>query len=163
MAILSIIGTQDEGHEILKTVCAEVTNFNDELYQLVCNMKQSCLGYGAAGLAANQVGVPLRLFVMDISKRDDDFEVLALINPKIIKATGKVTYEEGCLSFKDRRRYKIKRKSYVEVEYQDVKGETKQYTAVGFQAVCIQHEINHLDGITMEDIWEEQRSKKGWP
>ena len=99
----------------------------------------------AAGLAANQVGVNLRVFVMQLKDTAE-----AMVNPEILEATGKVKYNEGCLSFPGKY-FKIKRKSFVKLRYKNINGVTCEMLFNGYEAACVQHEIDHLNGITMGD------------
>ncbi|MCF6767856.1 peptide deformylase [Thiotrichales bacterium 19S11-10] len=100
------------------------------------------------GLAATQVGIDARIFVMDLS--DNSSDPVVFINPEIIKTEGEVTYEEGCLSFPGIFT-KVKRAEKVTVSAYDRNGERFEIDAHGLQAICIQHETDHLNGITFFD------------
>ena len=103
------------------------------------------------GLAAIQIGVPKRIIVMDISKDENNKEPRYFVNPKI-KNTNleKATYEEGCLSVPGQFA-EIERPNTCEVEYLDYNGKSKLLKASGLLATCIQHEMDHLDGILFID------------
>jgi peptide deformylase len=103
------------------------------------------------GLAAIQIGVPKRIIVMDISKEDKKKEPRYFVNPVIIKKDSlEATYEEGCLSVPNQFA-EINRPSKCEVEYLDYNGEKKILNAEGILATCIQHEMDHLEGILFID------------
>lgn len=126
----------------LTKVCEEIQpeEFNAELEQLCLNMFYTMKLNGGIGLAANQVGVFKRLVVMSIPDN------IVMINPTIVAASSEETIEEeGCLSIPGFYA-KVKRRNVVKVAFQDVTGEHKVIEAGGIQAVCIQHELDHLDG-----------------
>ena len=145
---------------ILKKVAAPVTEFNDELRALIKDMLFTMYHAPGIGLAAPQVGVSQRLFVMDIGferekitlpdgsteYRYSDFQPMAIINPVFKNKTGEIIHEEGCLSvpgvYED-----VKRAEFVTVEYQDMFGEHHTLEADELLSVCLQHENDHLDGI----------------
>ncbi len=145
---------------ILKKVAAPVTEFNQELHTLIKNMLYTMYHAPGIGLAAPQVGVSLRLFVLDIwfdrekithadgseEYRLSEFSPMVLINPKFKKKTGEIIHEEGCLSvpgiYED-----VKRAELVTVEFQDMFGNYHEIEADELLSVCLQHENDHLDGI----------------
>jgi len=103
------------------------------------------------GLAAIQIGVPKRIIVMDISKEENKKNPMFFVNPVIIKKNiEKATYEEGCLSVPNQFA-EIDRPSSCEVEYLDYDGNKKNLKAEGLLATCIQHEMDHLEGILFID------------
>jgi peptide deformylase len=105
------------------------------------------------GLAANQVGVPLQLAVIDLSSREDEGQrhpLLVIINPEILSMEGAVIEEEGCLSIPDYGE-KVKRAARVKVRAKDRKGKTFEIEAEGLLAKALQHEIDHLNGILFVD------------
>ena len=110
------------------------------------------------GLAACQVGILKRIIVYDVKYIEEDGkkEGHILINPKIVsRSKSMIEVEEGCLSFPDI--YKVvKRHEKVTVEYTDIKGKKKRITAKDIEAVCLQHELDHLDGVVFLDRYEEQ-------
>ena len=136
---------------ILKQRCADVEAFDEMLVRLLDDMAETMVVEEGIGLAANQVGVLRRIFVMAIPDADGAQDtVVEVINPVIDKRQGEVQYEEGCLSFPELNEL-VTRAAQVELTYRDRKGEPQQLTATGITAVCIQHELDHLDGITFVD------------
>lgn len=122
-----------------------VDKFDDELKNLVAEMFETMHQANGVGLAAPQIGKSLKLAVIDVSP--DKPEPLVLVNPVIVKKSrNKETDEEGCLSFPDIHA-KISRAAEVTVEAQDADGEKFTLQASGLLARCLQHEIDHLDGI----------------
>lgn len=140
----------------LKQVCSEIPLeeiTSDHTKEIVVKLKQEAIlsKRSALGLAANQIGILKRIFIMEINNKYQAF-----INPKIITATGKIKTKEGCLSFRKEDKYKIKRKAFVELEFYNGNGEKEVKFFNGIEAVCAQHEIDHLNGITMRDRYREQ-------
>lgn len=149
---------------VLKKVAAPVTEFNDELRTIVKDMLFTMYHAPGIGLAAPQVGVSLRFFVLDIwFERDkvtlsdgseeyrlSDFKPMVFINPVFKNKTGEIIHEEGCLSvpgvYED-----VKRAEFVTVEYQDIFGKHHTLEADELLSVCLQHENDHLDGIVFID------------
>lgn len=145
---------------VLKKVAAPVTEFNDELRALVKDMLFTMYHAPGIGLAAPQVGVSQRFFVLDIwFERDkvtladgteeyrlSDFNPMVFINPVFKNKSGEIIHEEGCLSvpgiYED-----VKRAEFVTVEYQDMFGNHHSLDADELLSVCLQHENDHLDGI----------------
>jgi peptide deformylase len=140
VAILKII---EHPNEILSTECEEVFVFNNKLRKLIKNMYETMIEHDGVGLAAPQVGVNLRIAIVDIN---DENGLIELINPVIIEETGKITEVEGCLSFPgiygD-----VTRPHEIKVKAQNAKGKQFTLSAVGFLARAISHEIDHLNGI----------------
>lgn len=140
MALLSILHFPDSR---LRTIARPVTQFDDELRQLVSDMFETMYAAPGIGLAATQVDCHIRLLVMDVS--DDQSRPRCLINPQIVKADGEEEMDEGCLSvpgFYER----VRRAERIRVKAQDEQGETAEFVADGLEAVCIQHEMDHLEG-----------------
>jgi peptide deformylase len=131
---------------ILQRPTAPVTEFNDELRTLVDDMFESMYAAQGIGLAAPQIGVPLRVTVLDLSFQKNPEEKLVLINPEVVFKQGKQYEEEGCLSLPDIHE-KVSRAAIVKVRAQDVKGEWREYEATELLARAFQHEIDHLDGV----------------
>jgi peptide deformylase len=146
-----------DGHPHLKERLATVHVNEFSLKQINSYaevMNQLMQDNNGVGLASNQIGSSLRFFIM---KHDLGYEIL--INPKIIFSTGKSVSNEGCLSFMEpnMRRIKVKRKRLVTVRFIDGKGRDREETYEGFKATVVQHEIDHLDGITMDVRSIQQR------
>ena len=134
----------------LKQVAVPVKEFDDELEKVCKNMFDTMYDDKGIGLAATQVGIDKRIFVMDTKFQDDGW-CDALINPEIVEASEeKAVYPEGCLSFPDMF-INLERAARVKVKYQDLTGEEQHVILEGISAVCAQHEIDHLNGIVFFD------------
>jgi peptide deformylase len=143
MAILKIVHFPEP---VLLQVGKPVTEFNSELKQLVENMYETMYSAGGVGLAAPQVAVSQRLFVMDCSGGEDESQKIALINPEIIHIEGEQLGDEGCLSFPGIYQ-KVQRSLRTIVRAQDVNGEWFELDGEDLTARCILHETDHCDGI----------------
>ena len=148
MAIRTII---TEPNKLLRQVSKPVSKVGKEEQKLMKDMLETMYAANGIGLAAIQVGIPKRIIVMDICKEENKKEPRYFVNPIIKnKDPFKVTYEEGCLSvpnqFAD-----IDRPSKCEVEYLDYNGQKQLLKAEGLLATCIQHEMDHLEGILFID------------
>ena len=137
------------GEAVLREKCAPVKAFNQELNLLLDDMKTTVRAENGAGLAAPQIGVPVRAVVIDV--QEGYFE---LINPEIISVKGQQTGPEGCLSVKGKQGT-VTRPNRVKVEYRDRSGKKHKLTADGFFARAVCHELDHLNGILYTDIAEE--------
>jgi peptide deformylase len=140
MAILNILRYPDPR---LKKRAAAVAKVDDRVRKLVKDMAQTMYAAPGVGLAATQVDVHLRVIVIDIS--EDKSDLLVLINPEIIEREGASTCEEGCLSLPgiyDQ----IERSERIRVRALNAGGEQFELDAEGLLAVCIQHEMDHLEG-----------------
>ncbi len=124
--------------------------FDAELSELVENMFETMYDAGGVGLAAPQVAVSKRLFVMDCSGGEDETQKFALINPEIINVEGEQYGDEGCLSFPGIYT-KVKREMQTVVRFQNVKGETQEMGFEDLPARCVLHETDHCDGIVFLD------------
>lgn len=145
MALLNILQFPDPR---LKTIAAPIEQFDAELTTLVGNLFDTMYEAHGVGLAAIQVNIPKRVIVLDISREGN--EPMHLINPTIVQKEGVIEWEEGCLSLPSVFG-KVDRAKAIDVHFFDVKGEAKQLHAEALMAVCIQHEIDHLNGITFYD------------
>jgi len=140
MALLNILHFPDPK---LRTIAKQVTVFDDNLRQLVADMFETMYEAPGIGLAATQVDRHIRLLVMDVSEDGD--KPRCLINPKIIQADGEEEMEEGCLSVPGF--YEpVRRAVHIRVRAQNEQGDTIEFEAEGLDAVCIQHEMDHLKG-----------------
>jgi len=135
------------GSEALSKKCPEVECLSDEDTMFIEDMVQTMYAAKGVGLAAPQVGSTLRVVVMDCSK--DGTGLKKLVNPQICASRGRVQSKEGCLSFPGLELH-VTRAKEVDVEALAPSGEVIKFTANGLEAICIQHEIDHLDGITFE-------------
>ena len=148
MAVRTIL---TEPNKILRQVSKTVEKVGKDERELMDDMLDTMYSANGIGLAAIQVGVPKRIIVMDISKDENKKEPMYFVNP-IIKNKDpiKSTYEEGCLSVPNQFA-EIDRPSKCEIEYLDYNGEKKILKAEGLLATCIQHEMDHLEGILFID------------
>ncbi len=133
---------------ILRRQSREVTEFNDRLFDLLDDMKETMYESGGVGLAGPQVGVLKRVVVMDVS--EDRNEYIELINPVITDAEGSQTGSEGCLSLPGLYG-KVTRPNVVKVKAQNREGKWCLYKGEGLKARCFCHEIDHLDGVLYKD------------
>tara|TARA_B100001057_G_scaffold195811_1_gene196522 strand:- start:318 stop:836 length:519 start_codon:yes stop_codon:yes gene_type:complete len=140
-----------EPNEILRQVSKPVERVGKEEQKLMNDMLETMYSANGIGLAAIQIGVPKRIIVMDISKDEKNKKPMFFVNPVIKnKDELKSTYEEGCLSVPNQFA-EIDRPKKCEVEYLDYYGEKKILKAEGLLATCIQHEMDHLEGILFID------------
>jgi len=148
MAIREILEIPDPR---LRTISEPVTAFDDDLRTLVSDMFETMYDAPGIGLAAIQVGVPKRIVTVDLSKKDEDKEQRVLINPQVMWSSDeKKVHEEGCLSipefYED-----VERPAQVRVKYLDLAGKERELEASGLLATCLQHEIDHTNGVLFID------------
>ncbi len=138
--------------EVLKKRAEEVESFNGELRELVDDMFETMYEKGGIGLAANQVGVLKRVFIVDLNsgKESQGEERLVFVNPEIVHLEGETVNEEGCLSLPGLYK-KVKRAAKVRVKAFDVDGREFELECEGLLARAVQHEIDHLEGILFID------------
>ncbi len=134
----------------LREPALPVTAFDDALKTLVEDMAETMYDAPGCGLAANQIGVLQRVFVIDIADEDEPSDLKVFINPEIVETAGSQNWREGCLSFPGVSE-DIKRAETVLVRAQDVEGQPFELEADGLLAVAIQHENDHLNGVLMVD------------
>lgn len=140
-------------NDILKQVCEPVTEFGEQLHKALDEMKTIMEANAGMGLAANQVGIAKRFFIM----KDLKGKIHEFINPKIVSSDGHQALEEGCLSLPGQFTT-VDRPAQITVEAQDRNGEPFKIGAIELEAVCISHEIDHLDGIFyIEKLSRQQR------
>lgn len=147
MALLEIV---KYGEPVLETPGEHVTEFDESLEKLVADMFQTMYASRGIGLAAPQVGVSKRLFVMDCSGGHDPASRVALVNPVVVSVEGDQTGEEGCLSFPGVF-FAVKRSLRAVVRAQDVRGEEFEFDGLEIEARCMLHETDHCDGIVFLD------------
>ena len=148
MAVRDILILPDKR---LRLVCEPVKTIDREIKALVADMFETMYEAPGIGLAAIQVGVQRRVVTMDLAKKEDPKEPRVFINPEILwKSEDKAIYEEGCLSipefYED-----VERPAQVRVKYLDLDGREQQLEASGLLATCLQHEIDHLNGVLFID------------
>ena len=135
----------------LKQVSAPVAAVDDELRALMDDMLETMYAAPGIGLAAIQIGVPKRVIVMDIAKAEEPKAPRYFVNPEILWASEETApYEEGCLSVPEIYD-EVERPARVKIRYLNYQGETVEEDAEGLFAVCIQHEMDHLDGVLFID------------
>ena len=140
-----------EPNKLLRQISIVVTEVGSEEQKLMNDMLDTMYDANGIGLAAIQIGVPKRIIVMDISRDENKKEPMYFVNPVIKKKNlEKSTYEEGCLSVPNQFA-EIDRPSKCEIEYLDYDGKEQLLKAEGLLATCIQHEIDHLEGILFID------------
>ena len=140
-----------EPDPILRKKSENLEKVDDELKKLLDEMLQTMYAAPGIGLAAVQIGILKRLIVIDISKENEKKNPLFLVNPKIIsKSESTSIYEEGCLSLPGHFA-EIERPAECKVKYLDYNGKEKEITAKGLLSTCIQHEIDHLNGVLFID------------
>tara|TARA_B110001450_G_scaffold240231_1_gene248816 strand:+ start:48 stop:566 length:519 start_codon:yes stop_codon:yes gene_type:complete len=140
-----------EPNKLLRQVSKPVEKVGDEERKLMDDMLETMYAAPGIGLAAIQIGIPKRIIVMDISRDDNKKEPKYFVNPIIKnKNKEKAKYEEGCLSVPDQFA-EIERPNSCEVEYLDYQGKKQLLKADGLLATCIQHEMDHLEGILFID------------
>jgi peptide deformylase len=148
MALRDILKLPDKR---LRLVSGPVKRIDAGIRALVEDMFETMYGAPGIGLAAIQVGVDKRVVVMDLSKREDAHKPLVLINPEITwESADKSTHEEGCLSIPEYYE-EVERPKEVKVKYLDLDGKTHEITAKGLLATCVQHEIDHTNGVLFID------------
>ena len=140
-----------EPDPFLRQKSMKVDKVDDDLRSLMNDMVQTMYDAPGIGLAAIQIGVPKRVIVIDLSKQDEKKNPLYFVNPEIlVKSENDVSYEEGCLSVPNQFA-EISRPDKCKVKYLDYDGKEKILEANGLLATCIQHEMDHLEGILFID------------
>lgn len=134
----------------LKQKAVPVEAVDASITRLVDDMFETMYAAEGVGLAAPQIGVLQRVIVCDTSTADEGVKPVALINPEIVEAEGRRVYREGCLSIPGEAE-EVERAARVRVRYLDRDGRPQELEATGLLAVCVQHEIDHLDGTLFVD------------
>ena len=152
MAILPILEVPDPR---LKTISTPVEAFDDELKRLVDDMFETMYAAPGIGLAAIQIGVPKRLLVMDLQEAGEDGEAVktprVFVNPEIFEPSEQHSiYSEGCLSVPDQYA-DVERPAKVRARWQDIEGKVHEEAMNDLMATCLQHEMDHLEGILFID------------
>lgn len=148
MAVRDILCIPDDR---LRQKSAPVAAVTSEIRALVADMFETMYRAPGIGLAAIQVGVPLRIITMDLSKTEGERQPRVFINPEILSASqDTVPYEEGCLSVPEYYE-EVQRPARVRLRYTDLDGKVREEDAEGLFATCIQHEIDHLEGVLFID------------
>jgi len=142
-------------HPVLKRMCHRVEHFDRSVFDLIRDLVDTMHeGPGSVGVAAPQIGVTLRVCVVDVSNnrhgKENNHGLLRMINPEITSRSGSATMREGCMSVPD---YTgdVERATEITVIFSEPDGNQREISASGFEAVAIQHEMDHLDGILFLD------------
>ena len=136
---------------VLKTNCTPVTEIDGDIRQILDDMLETMYAAPGIGLAAPQIGLTKRLLVVDILRDDEENRPLKVINPEIVWSSEELnTYEEGCLSLPGHYG-EVTRPAQVTVQFLDETGAEKRMDADGLLATCLQHEIDHLNGVLFVD------------
>lgn len=149
MALRNIIV---EGDEILRKKCREVTEVDERIQLILDDMLETMRAYNGVGIAAPQVGILKRMFIIEVEEGD----VIEMINPEIIETRGAVWEDEGCLSLPGLIGM-VERPEYVKIKGLDRFGNEVVHEAEGFKAVAFCHENDHLDGILYTDKAKDVR------
>jgi len=150
-------------HPALRWKSKQIQEINDDLRRIVAEMFTLMYASKGIGLAANQVGLPYRLFILNLSADPEDKEEeLVFINPEILKRKGSTEGEEGCLSFPGMYG-QVKRAAKIEVEAFDLNGQCFGYSLDDLAARAVQHESDHLDGVLFIDRMTETAGRELQP
>ena len=136
---------------LLRVVSKPLERVDAPLRQLADDMLETMYDAPGIGLAAIQIGEPLRMLVIDLAKEEEEPAPHVIINPEVLeRSDGRSVYEEGCLSIPDYYA-EVERPATVRVKYLDRDGKEREMQAQGLMATCLQHEIDHLDGVLFID------------
>lgn len=153
---MTVLKLYEYPEPVLKKKAEKVTKVDADVQKLLDDMLETMYASAGVGLAAPQIGVSKRIVVIDVEQEDDDNGVksgnpLFLVNPEIIwRSEDKVCGEEGCLSV-PKQRAEVERNAQVKVRYLDYNGNEQEILGDGLLAVCLQHELDHLDGVLYID------------
>ncbi|MDC1121775.1 peptide deformylase [Nitrospinaceae bacterium] len=147
MALLPIKNCFDP---VLRKQCQVIKNIDEELVILSEDMIETTLAAPGVGLAANQIGIPWRLFVVNMGVETDKDNLITLINPEITAMEGSELGEEGCLSIPDMIA-EVNRATQIEVKAIDLNGNDVRFEVKGYLARALQHEMDHLNGVLFWD------------
>lgn len=135
---------------VLRTRAEPVENIDGRIQSLIDNMAETMYEAPGIGLAAVQVGEPLRIIVYDVPEKDEDRKLNVIINPEIVSSEGSITFEEACLSVIDYSA-EVTRPEKILVRGLNREGNPLSIEAEGLRAVCLQHEVDHLNGMLYID------------
>jgi peptide deformylase len=145
MATSEIMRIHTFPEPVLKTVAEPVANINGQLQKFIDRMGETMYAAPGIGLAANQVGELKRILVYDLTSRTEGRNLSVLVNPEIVHGEGEIVYDEACLSVIDFSA-EVSRQAQIKVRGYDRHGKPLEIEAEGLLAVCLQHEIDHLNG-----------------
>ena len=155
---MSVLEVVNYGNPILRKKCSQVTNFS-KLSDLIDDMFDTMYEEEGIGLAANQVGVDLNLFIIDISHTKDNEFPRIFINGEITSSRGESIFSEGCLSIPEVA-LEVTRPEVISFKYQDIDEKWHEEEFDGLLARAIQHEIDHLNGVLIIDLVSEMQRLK---
>ena len=155
---MSVLEVVNYGNPIIRKKCNQVTNFS-KLSDLIDDMFDTMYEEEGIGLAANQVGIDLNLFIIDISHTDDDEFPRIFINGEVTLSRGESIFSEGCLSIPEVA-LEVTRPEVIQFKYQDIHEEWYEEKFDGLLARAIQHEIDHLNGVLIIDLVSEMQRLK---
>lgn len=136
---------------LLREVSKPLERVDEDVRKLADDMLETMYDAPGIGLAAIQIGLPLRMLVIDLSKEGEEKDPVVVINPKVLKSSDeRSVYEEGCLSIPDYYA-EVERPAEITLSYLDRDGKEQEMQADGLMATCMQHEIDHLDGVLFID------------
>lgn len=149
---MSVMKVLNYGDPVLRKQAEKVTKVSAKIQKLVADMFDTMYAYNGVGLAAPQVGVLKRIFVLDCTTDEEPMPQMVFINPVIVRKCGAIYSREGCLSFPDVFT-DVKRYETITVRYMNMKGKTTEMTVEGGTLLCraIQHELDHLNGVLFVD------------
>ncbi|WP_350336181.1 peptide deformylase [Coralliovum pocilloporae] len=154
MSVLDIVKIPDD---VLRQTAAPVERVDDELRRFLDDMMETMYDAPGIGLAAPQVGVLRRVVTVDVAREDEEKQPLFLVNPEIVTSSEeRSTYDEGCLSIPDYYA-EVERPASVTVKYLDRDGKEQQLDCEGLLATCVQHEVDHLNGVLFIDYLSKLR------
>jgi peptide deformylase len=151
---MTVLAVLQETDPLLRMISDPIETFDDGLRDLSFNMAETIAHHRALGLSAVQVGVPVRLCLVRIYQSGISADYVAMANPKLVRTLNRsAVMKEGCLSIgKGGPRRMIERPAKCEVEWQDLEGNRKTGNFTGWEARCVLHELDHLDGKLMTDM-----------
>jgi len=156
---MSVLELQYWPAEVLRTPAEPVTEFGDELRATLEDMAETMYVERGIGLAAPQVAISKRMIVIDVpSEESEGSDLMALVNPEIIANEGEIIWDEGCLSFPGVT-VEVARHENIRLRFQDYMGTWVEMDASGLKSICIQHELDHLNGITFIDYLSPLKRK----
>jgi peptide deformylase len=148
MAVRDILTLPDPR---LRLASQPVAAIDAEVRRLIADMFETMYAAPGIGLAAIQIGVPRRVITLDLAKKDEEKKPQVFINPAILSTSAdRSTYEEGCLSIPEYYE-EVERPAEVKIRYLDLDGTERELEATGLLATCVQHEIDHLNGVLFID------------
>jgi peptide deformylase len=136
---------------VLRQECTRIRHFDEQLRSFIEHLKMTMYGQpGGIGIAAPQVGRAIQVALVDVSSKVSGAPLRVLINPKIRTQANAITFREGCMSL-PHFTANVTRWSEVTVEFRSVEGQLQRCSAKGIEAICIQHEVDHLNGLLFVD------------